>query len=153
VNIGFKEGSTEADGTSLPMVAAIQEFGAPRAGIPPRPFMRATIAAHKGEWPQAVADLLVAMDYDARATLGIVGDQVKGQMQDSIRDLMEPALSPVTIMLRSMRRESPDLVVNASTVVEARRRVAAGETPKVGTSDKPLVDIGTMLQNVSYQVE
>jgi hypothetical protein len=28
VRVGFLEGSTEADGTSIPMVAAIQEFGA-----------------------------------------------------------------------------------------------------------------------------
>lgn len=33
VDVGFLEGATEPDGTSIPMIAAIQEFGAPKAGI------------------------------------------------------------------------------------------------------------------------
>ncbi len=164
VNVGFKEGATEAgggakasgvepDGTSIPMIAAIQEFGAPRAGIPPRPFFRNMIAAKKGEWPQAIADLLVANDFDARATLTQTGERVAFELKQSITDTNDPPLSPVTVMLRSMRRENPNLVVNASTVVEARRRVAAGKKPRANTSTKPLIDIGTMQQQVGFFVE
>ncbi len=153
VNVGFKEGATEADGTSIPMIAAIQEFGAPRAGIPPRPFFRNMIAAKKGEWPQAIADLLVANDFDARATLTQTGEAVSAQLKQSITDTNDPPLSPVTVMLRSMRRENPNLVISASTVVEARRRVAAGQTPKANTSTKPLIDTGEMQQQVGFFVE
>src|SRR6478672_3144351 len=59
VKVGFFENSTYPDGTSVPMVAAINEFGAPSRGQPPRPFMRNTIAKHRSEWPKAAAALLV----------------------------------------------------------------------------------------------
>src|SRR4029077_15356101 len=44
--VGFFEGAPHPDGASVPMGAAIQEFGAPKVGIPPRPFFRNMIAKH-----------------------------------------------------------------------------------------------------------
>ena len=55
LRVGFLEGATYPDGKPVAMIAAIQDFGAPRAGIPPRPFFRNMIAAKKGEWPGAIA--------------------------------------------------------------------------------------------------
>ena len=37
VQVGFLAGATYPDGKPVAMIAAIQEFGAPAAGIPPRP--------------------------------------------------------------------------------------------------------------------
>ena len=34
VQVGFPEGATEESGASIPMIAAIQEFGAPARNIP-----------------------------------------------------------------------------------------------------------------------
>ena len=97
VSVGFPEGSTYPDGTSLPLVAAVNEFGAPTKGIPARPFMRNTIAAHQSEWPKAAAALLKANDYDAKRTLAQVGEGIKGQMQDTIRAGVPPPNAPSTI--------------------------------------------------------
>lgn len=97
VKVGFLEGSTYPDGTSLPMVAAINEFGAPSRGQPPRPFIRNMIAAHRREWPKAAADLLATNDFDARKTLQLVGEGIKAQMQQSITDLLDPPLAPATV--------------------------------------------------------
>jgi hypothetical protein len=152
LSVGFLEGSTEPDGTSIPMIAAIQEFGAPKANIPPRPFFRNMIAAKSGEWLGAVADLLKANDYDAEKTLGQTGEAIKGQLQQSIIDTMEPALSPVTIMLRGMKSNDQSLVVNRTVVEEARARVAAGLT-NYGASEKPLIDSGNLLNAVDYTVK
>jgi hypothetical protein len=151
VRVGFLEGSTESDGTSMPMVAAIQEFGAPKAGIPPRPFMRTTVAKHKGEWAGQLAKVLVAQDYDAATALGQMGMLIGGEIQQSIADLTSPALSPVTLMLRKMRAADPSLKVTRKTVGEAAARVKAGETTS-GVSTKPLIDHGTMFQGVHHEV-
>jgi len=152
LQVGFLEGSTEPDGTSIPMIAAIQEFGAPKANIPPRPFFRNMIAAKSGEWPKAVGNLLKENDFDAAKTLGQTGEGIKGQLQQSIIDTMEPALSPVTVMLRGMRSNDQNLVVNRTVVEEARARVRAGLT-NYGASTKPLIDSGNLLNAVDYTVK
>ena len=41
--VGFPSGINYEDGTNVAYVATIQEFGAPEANIPPRPFMRPTV--------------------------------------------------------------------------------------------------------------
>jgi hypothetical protein len=134
------------------MVAAIQEFGAPKAGIPPRPFFRTMIEEKSPEWGDAVGALLINNDYDAARTLGQTGAAIKGQLQQSIIDTYNPPLSQVTLMLRKMRAEDPDLVVTGKTVGEAARRVKAGESTE-GVSTKPLVDSGHLLQSVDFEVK
>lgn len=152
VDVGFLAGATYPDGTSVPMVAAIQEFGAPKAGIPPRPFFRTMIAAKSPEWPKAIAGLLKANDYDAQRTLGQAGAAITGQLQESIIATDSPPLSPVTLMLRKMRADNPDLVVTGKTVAEARAKVAAGEST-AGVSTKPLVDSGHLIASADYEVK
>jgi hypothetical protein len=152
LRVGFLEGATEPDGTSIPMIAAIQEFGAPKANIPPRPFFRNMIAAKSDEWPDAIANLLKANDYDAKTTLELVGDAIAGQLQESIINTHTPPLSPVTIMLRGMKSQDQTLIVTAKTVGEAARRVAAGLT-NYGASEKPLIESGNLLNSVGYEVK
>ena len=97
VDVGFLAGSTYPDGTSVPMVAAIQEFGAPSRGIPPRPFFRGMIQKESPKWGDTVATLLHANNYDAARTLAQAGDGIKGQLQQSIVDFTTPALAQSTI--------------------------------------------------------
>lgn len=97
VKVGFMENATYPDGESVPLIAAINEFGAPSRGQPPRPFFRRMIKAKEGEWPGAVANLLKANDYDARITLDQTGAAIEGQLVQSIVDLVEPPLAPSTI--------------------------------------------------------
>lgn len=97
VKVGYVATQTYPDGTSLPMVAAINEYGAPSRGQPPRPFFRNMIAKHKSEWPEAMAAALRMNDYDAAKALGLVGEAIKGQLQQSIRDFTDPPNAPSTI--------------------------------------------------------
>lgn len=152
LNVGFLEGSTEEDGTSLPMVAAIQEFGAPDASIPSRPYFRSMISKENGHWGDDIGKLLMATNYDVALALGQMGAEIKGELQQSIIDLVDPPLSDITVMLRHMRAQDPSLIVTGATVGEAARRVAAGESPG-DASTKPLIDSGTMLNGVDFEVE
>ena len=97
VRIGFLENARYPNGTPVAMVAAIQDGGAPGAGIPPRPFFRNMIANHKAEWPAAIANLLKANDYDAEKTLGQTGAAIAGQLRQSIVDTNSPPLAESTI--------------------------------------------------------
>lgn len=97
VRVGLLAGSTYPDGTSVPLIAAINEFGAPSRGQPPRPFFRNMITAKSGGWGDGVAQALAATDNDARKALEIAGEGIKGQLAQSIVDLVSPPLAPSTI--------------------------------------------------------
>lgn len=154
LRVGFLEGATFPDGTSVPMVAAIHEFGAPAASIPPRPFFRTMIAQHRDEWGDQLGKALVREEYDAEKALGRMGDLMAAELHESIAGLTSPALSPITIMLRKMLGEDQGLVVTGATVGEAAKRVAAGESV-AGISTKPLVAPrgGVLLAACAYDVD
>ncbi|MCK6993118.1 hypothetical protein [Enterobacter asburiae] len=93
---GFLEGSTYPDGTPVPMVAATNEFGNPANNQPPRPYFRNTIAAHEGEWQEAMTRL-IENGGDTRDALSLLGEIIVDDIKESIRTLDAPPLSPVTI--------------------------------------------------------
>ena len=97
LQVGFMENARYPDGTQVAMIAAIQEFGAPRAGIPPRPFFRSMIAAKSLEWPEAIAIQLKKTKYDVDLTLERVGLAISEQLKQSIRDTNAPPLAFATI--------------------------------------------------------
>lgn len=97
VRVGFLEGSTESDGTSMPLVAALDEFGVPAHGQPPRPYFRGMIERHKDEWPEQLGKVLVHQDYNATIALGLMGQKIEAELVQSIRDLVSPPLAPSTI--------------------------------------------------------
>lgn len=148
---GFLEGAKYPDGTSVPQVAAIQNFGAPARGIPPRPFFTNAVSRGSGEWAGKLAKLLVLTDYDAEKALTMMGPVLAFDIQKSITETNAPPLSEVTLQLRKMRQENPDLVVTGATVGEAARR-AKDDVSTAGVSVKPLVDSGTMFRYVSFEV-
>lgn len=152
LKVGYLENATYPDGMSVAQVALIQEYGAPAAAIPPRPSFRNMVAQYSPGWGRAIAAALVRNKFDVELTLQQTGLALRGQLQQSIIDTNAPALSPITVMLRKMKRQDPDLRVTGATVGEAARRVAAGEST-AGTSIKPLVATGHMLNSVDYVVD
>ena len=97
LRVGFLENATYPDGQQVAMVAAANEFGNPANNHPPRPFFRNMIADNKDTWPDDIGRIAQATGFDCEQTLGLMGEHIKGQLQQSIRELMEPPLSPVTI--------------------------------------------------------
>ncbi|TAL90908.1 MAG: hypothetical protein EPN62_00800 [Candidimonas sp.] len=152
VRVGFLEGSTYPDGTSVPMVAAIQNFGAPEASIPARAFFSDMVKEKSPEWGEKLAKLLELNDYDVQKSLSLMGKGIKGQLQQAIINTDSPQLSKITLMLRKMRSEDQGLVVTGKTVGEAARRVAEGEST-AGVSTKVLDDTGHLIQSVDYEVK
>lgn len=100
LQVGFLEDATYPDGTSVAMVAAIQDGGAPRRGIPPRPFFRNMIREKSPGWPKALVIQLKLSDYDASAALTVMGLGIKEQLQQSIKDTNAPPLKERTIIAK-----------------------------------------------------
>ncbi len=108
VKVGFLAESKYQDGKPVAMIAAIQDYGAPSVGIPPRPFFRNMVAAKKEEWPAAIAALLKANGYDALRTLQQTGEAISGQLRQSIVDTNEPPLAESTIRRKGFSKPLVD---------------------------------------------
>lgn len=122
VKVGFLEGATYPDGQSVAEVAAYNEFGTRHA--PPRPFFQRMIEEKKDGWGDALGKLCKQTDYDIPKVMGLMGEGIKGQLQQSIVDFNDPPDSDETI---------------------ARKKSAHG-------GDATLVDTGHMLNSVDYEV-
>jgi len=142
VSVGFLAGATYPDGTSVPMVAAINEFGAPSRGQPPRPFFRQMVAKNKASWGDAVARNYKATGGDIDKTLARMGMEIKGQLQQSIRDLVDPPLAASTILRKG-----------GGTAAKLAKSRARAQKLGIAGPDKPLIDTGHMLSSVDYIVE
>lgn len=127
VKVGFINGATYPDGTSVAMVAAGNEWGIPENNQPPRPFFRNAISEHKKEWSEAVSRGLEA-GYPVDQVLELVGAKIQGDVQESIATLVDPPLSPTTLHIRRTRKDRPT------------------------DSTKPLVDSKVMIGDVNYEV-
>lgn len=103
VEIGFLAEATYPDGKSVAMIAALNEFGSSKTH--PRPFFRGMIQDKSPEWPEAVANLLVANNYSATRTLEQTGAAIKGQLQEAINVYVGPGLAQSTIDRKGHEKE------------------------------------------------
>lgn len=126
VSVGFLEGSTYPDGTSVPLVAYTNEYGRMVRSDKgsyyqlPRPFFRNMIAAKSGAWGGQMAKVLTATGNDLDLTLRRMGELISGQLQASIVDTNSPPLAPSTVAAKGF--------------------------------DKPLIDTNDMRNSVEYQI-
>lgn len=97
LRVGFLENSKYPDGTPTAMVAAIQDFGAPKVNIPPRPFFRNVVINGSLKWGAELANILKAVGYDATRALGLMGEMIKGEIKDSINNGSYAPLKPATV--------------------------------------------------------
>lgn len=155
IKAGFFPEAAYPDGTPVAYVAAIQEYGSPANGIPARKPVRTTVENERDQWSADLARGVRAVIHGsitADAVFEQVGGAMAADIQDGIGAVTEPPLSPVTVMLRGMRKNDPNLTVTGTTVGEAAQRVADSKT-NYGASDKPLIDSGLMQTSVTHKVE
>ena len=99
VEVGFLETARYDDGTSVALVALVNEFGHTRIhpNQPARPFFREMIAKESKHWAEDASTALKAHDYSAKAALGEMGMEIKAELRLSINELVSPPLAPSTI--------------------------------------------------------
>jgi len=140
---GFLESATYPDGTPVAMVAALNNYGAPEAGIPARPFFSDMIRAKSGRWAEQFLALVEASDGDTDKALELMGEGIAGQLREAIAAFNSVPNSPVTNLLK--QRFPTGEGVTFADVQQARRDVAAGAAAPAG---KPLVWSGNLLASV-----
>lgn len=116
-------------------VAAIQEYGDSTRGIPPRPFMRPTIAQQQLVWSKIAEDGAKAIlkgKSDVGAVMEAIGLKAAGDIRKTISSIWTPPLSPYTIQARLAKRNNKS---------------------HVGNLNKPLIDTGIMFNTLTNTVE
>ena len=150
--IGWFESAKYEDGTPVAYVASIQEYGAPAAAIPPRPFFIPTIEEKKEEWSNSVAKgakAVIAGRRSATQVLEAVGLKAAGDVRYTISQVRSPPLSKITLLLRKWRREGRK--ITGKTVGEAADAVAANADVS-GVPSQPLNDTGYMITTLTSVV-
>lgn len=136
LNVGWNENAAYPDGTKVAYVAGIQEFGAPAASIPPRPFMRPTIEKKSEEWKTTMAKFtkqVIIGKNSMNASLESMGLIIAGDIRNSISEGSFAPLSPKTIQAR-------------------KNRLANKGQGAKSSIEKPLVDTGIMLGSLTSEV-
>lgn len=152
VRIGFMGGATYPDGTSVASVAFWNEFGhGGKFPAPARPFFRTMISENQGKWPGMMAQSLRATKLDGQKTLAYMGEEIDGELKQSIIDFSSPSLSPVTLRLREKFGNSPEKIT-LRDVYQAIADVQSGEKIAEGTQAHPLIWTGNLLNSTSYRV-
>lgn len=112
LRVGFLEGATYPDGTPVGAVAAFNEFGTKNA--PPRPFFRNMVAKRQKEWPKQLAGLV--KDKDSETALKLMGEGIRGQLQQSIAEFSGVPLAPSTIKRKGFEKQLIDQGVMINSV-------------------------------------
>lgn len=134
------------DGTPVAYVAAIQEFGYPEGGIPPRSFHRTTIAEKRKEWADIMAKqgkMIAQGKLTLPKALTQIGLLAAGQMREKIAEITDPPLSPVTLQLRKWK--AGGIKITGKLVGQAKFLASKDLADTSGVSNKPLVDTRVLL--------
>ena len=133
--VGWVKPNQYPNGTQVALVAVIQEFGYPPKNIPPRSFMRTTIAEKQLSWRKVAyysAQQVVSAKLTSFGAMEKIGAKAAGDIRKKIATITYPPLKPATI---------------------ARRRARYSDKSTIGLLEKPLVDTRRMITTLSHSVE
>lgn len=162
IKVGWGEQAKYDEGTPAAGIAAVQEFGSPSLGIPPRPFIRPTIEQIQKDMPDLAKKLtnaVISGKITANQALNQLGLKIEGDLRKNISLATDPPLSPVTIAIRGFKNKNPDATINRTFVNKVRQAIERGETGKGQLGDQsfrnktPLNDTGFMLASITSVVE
>lgn len=111
-------------GAGLPVaqVAFWNEFGTIKT--PARPFFRTMVESKSPRWGIALGNALRKTNYNGRAALAIMGEGIRGQLRQSIRDWSTPPNSPRTVALKGFNKP---LIDSAVMIRSAEYQVLDGD--------------------------
>lgn len=98
-------------GIPVALVAQTQEFGSPAQNIPPRPFVRPTIAAEGRSWSELMGRGVRAVCAGERTPLQIftaIGEQAAGDVRMTITQVNSPPLAEATRKARAAKGREPN---------------------------------------------
>lgn len=156
--VGWFDGKAYPNnGPQVWRVASWMELGVESRSIPPRPMFQPTFAREGGNWSNVMGVLtkrVVSGQYSMKDAFDALGLIAVGDVQKTISSIHEPALSPLTIILRKYHLEHTfdSSQVDYSPLTGKK----IGELAKtVGTADvsgisiKPLVFTGLLFATLT----
>ena len=148
---GFYKTAHYPGGQSVAYVASIHEYGAPSRRIPPRPFLRPTIADNKGKWADKLnqqVEKALKGEIAPGQVFERIGLTMEAGIKQAIVNVNAPPLSAVTLALRQKRRDLGVYVLPMSILWSTMRAAKEG-TAKLSANTKPLEETGYMLASVT----
>lgn len=126
--VGFPSGFSYENGMSVAEVAAINEFGAPAAKVPARPFMTPTVKNYQEDWvkmvskdvPKVALGKLTAFD-----VLDKLGRVAAMNMKEQITNTNYPPNAPSTIARKGFNAPLRDTFYMRDTVQNAVNRTGS----------------------------
>lgn len=149
VKAGVLSDATYADELNVATVAFWNEYGTRSA--PPRPFMRNAIAENKDKWREILLSLLKANEYDIKQVLTMLGEEMAGDIRQSLLSGAFEANTDATLLLKDRFPMNPDDITLAD-LLKAVADAEDGVKPE-GVHAKPLIWTGTLNKSISYEVE
>jgi len=96
LKVGFLETAKYPDGEHVAQIAFDNEYG--KGKIPPRPFFRIMINRESAGWGVLAARYLRRTNFNVDQSLGLLGETIKDQLQEQIRDYPNPPPNaPMTV--------------------------------------------------------
>jgi len=135
--VGWGKNQKYPDGTPVAEVAATQEFGSPADKIPPRPFIRPSIAEYQDKWVKSLvftANKVFKKDMSVAVGYRLMGDVVSGDIRKTVSQIWSPKLAKRTIQAR-------------------KERLADGGKAATAGIEKPLIDTGLMLNSLTSEIQ
>ncbi|QLX25058.1 hypothetical protein HV271_09645 [Citrobacter freundii] len=116
-DVGWMDTARYPDGTPVALVAQTQEYGSPARHIPPRPFVRPTIASEKESWSRQMGIGVKAVANGIRDPLQVftaIGELAAGDVRMTITQISSPPLADSTKKARAARGLEPDKPLQAT---------------------------------------
>jgi hypothetical protein len=148
LRVGFFPSAQYPDGTHVAYIASIQEFGCPQRSIPPRPFMRVTIANQRQQWKEIFSKgFKKAMKGEIafHAVMDTLGLKASTDCQKTISLLTAPPLSELTMLLRKYKMDqnaAGKSMQITGAIVGQQSKLRGTGVDLSGVSDKPLIEPG-----------
>ena len=112
LQVGFVDGAKYADGTDVASVAYYNEYGTNR--IPPRPFMRLTLANH-GDQLARVVGKFMSSGVPVEKVLSFLGEFTVNKIKEEIVKLDDPPNAPSTVAKKGFNNP----LIDTSTMARA----------------------------------
>lgn len=110
ISAGIFSGATYPDtGQSVAQAALIQEFGAPAANIPARPFMWITVARNGEGWLKGLSNgFIKGYLASGNYTLEDVGTIVGRKMEADIKEVIDTGVAPDNTAATKRKKQRKD---------------------------------------------
>jgi len=140
----------EEKGELVAKVAAINEFGAPKKNIPPRPTVRPAIKKNKKKYLQIFENMLAGLGETTTMPeiLETVAISAVADIQAEIAKIQSPALRPSTIKARARERVTAHHLIPLIDDKTTKENL-----PEIGGLTKPLINQAILLNSYTYDIK